>query len=199
MWPFKLSLQITTYSSIILGLFVLLQNRKANINRVFFIFSILVAIYTYFLRGGSFSQTEVQALINFRLMYLGVILIPVVYYHLTLQITGSRSKLLILFYSIASFFLILIPFPIFIAGTRYFEKYSIYSMIPGILYHPFLILFFGALLYSLLTAIKKYKTSYGLQKIQLGYFIYGSGIGFIGGIIDFLPKYGIFIHPLNTY
>lgn len=199
MWPYRLSLAITTYSSLILGIFVLLQNRKAKINRVFFVFSILVAVFTFFLEKSGFSHAPEQALAYSKLMYIGIIFIPVVYYHLTLLITGTKSKFLYLFYAIAFFFLFLLPNPIFIAGARYFETYKIYSLRPGILYHPFLVSFFGTLFYSLYTALKKYKLSHGLQKIQLGYFIYGSSIGFLGGIIDFLPKYGIFIHPLNTY
>lgn len=199
MWPYRLSLEITTYSSLILGIFVFLQNRRIKINRVFFIFSILVAIYVFFLKESGLSNSPEEALFFSRFMYIGVISIPVVYYHLTLLMTGAKSKLLYFFYASTFFFFSILFNPIFIAGTRYFETYKIYSLRPGILYYPFLVFFYGVLSYSLLTAIKKYKSSHSLKKTQLRYFIYGSGIGFLGGTIDYLPKFGIFFHPLNTY
>ncbi|MFC1571306.1 histidine kinase N-terminal 7TM domain-containing protein [Candidatus Margulisiibacteriota bacterium] len=199
MWAYKLSLEITTYSSLILGCFVLWQNRKIRINQVFFVFSILVAIYTEFLKRGGYALSGTAAVFNLRIMYVGVILIPVVYYHLTMLMLNRKPKLLPWFYASAAFFLAFLPTALFISGPRYFEVYKIFSQRPGILYYPFLIFFFATIAYSIYTAFKKYQTSHGLKKTQLAYFIYGSAIGFFGGSLDYLPKFGIFIHPLNTY
>lgn len=199
MWPYRLSLEVTTLASLVLGLLVLLQNRRARISQVFFAFSILVTIYSFFLNQTSFARSQPEALLYGKLMYLGVILIPPVYYQLTLLVTRVRSKLLPLFYGLAFFFLALLPTPFLVSGTRYFDDYKIYSQFPGGLYHIFVLIFFTELFYSWYIALKAYKSSVGLQKTQLGYFIFGSGIGFVGGIIDFLPKYGLFIPYLNTY
>ena len=199
MLSYKLSLEITAYSSLFLGCFVLLQNKRAGINRLFFIFSILVAIYAFFLEKGGYASSPDQALFYFRIMYLGVISLPVVYYHLTLLMTETRSRLIYFIYSLGLVFLVLLPTPIFIAGTRYYDEYKIYALRPGVSYHFFLVFFFAILLYSFYLSFKKYHVVRGLQKIQLGYFIFCSGIGFLGGSLDILPKYGIFIPQFNTY
>jgi hypothetical protein len=199
MWIYQLILEITAYSSLALGLFVLAQNRRAKINQVFFAFSITVSIYTYFLKLGGFAQTPELALYFSRFMYLGVIMIPPIYYHLTMRLLGHDSKLIYGCYAISALFMAFLPTNLFISGTRYFAEFRIYSLRPGVLYVPFLFYFFAAAAYAIWGAYQQYRRSHGLRRRQLGYFVFGSIIGFVGGSIDFFPKFGIFIHPLNTY
>lgn len=64
---------------------------------------------------------------------------------------------------------------------------------------PFLFYFYYILTSSLIRALNLYVRTNGLKRAQLGYFLWGSIIGFLGGSIDYLPKYGIFIYAVNTY
>ena len=188
---------MNTVTSLFLGFFVYTRNRSNPVNRSFAVFAFFVALWSLPYILWPLSYTEEAWLLSFRLLHIGAILIPVAYYNFVLCFLGKKDQRgVLLGYLLAGFFLLFSFSPYFIVGMQENGILPYWGQ-PGILYHFFLIMFFGYAGYSLLLLFSEYrKTQKHNRKGQIACIGIGTLIGFIGGSTNYIMWYDIPFPPV---
>ena len=135
--------------SFLLGVFVCWKVRKsyAGFSLSILCFSIAVWLYSYSLCYS--SADEETALFWARNSYLGIILIPIAVYQLAITLLKiKRFPKLFFFYVLGGIFLFLSRTDFFFSHVKIF--FWGYYPQAAILYHPFLVFFFGLYSYACL-------------------------------------------------
>lgn len=183
MFLYILSNAIVCFICLIVGIFVLLKNKKALINRLWFLFSISVSLWAFCSIKTVFAPNEASALFWGRFLYVGAVFIPSIFYHFIQVLIDNackRLKIILISYLLSFFFLILNFTDFFIKGVSPKPPFKYYDE-PGILYPLFIIFFVIFITLSILNLINTYRKSVGVKRNQLKYVIWASLIGFIGG------------------
>ncbi len=190
----------TSIVSISLGLLVLLNNIKAEINRVFFLSSL--AVFLWLFCYSICYSTDNEKLANI-LLWIGcsaVLFISVTYYHFTSVLCYKKKEkkfALSLYYVV----LLYLPFSFF---TKYFHTglykyyFGYYSRV-GPFYIYVIIIFMSIISRSLLQLFStiKLKLLPANQLKQIKYIFLAYFISFFASI-DFLPKYHVNIYPFGA-
>jgi len=199
---YAISALINAITSLLLGLFVFLKNKRNSVNNVFVLLSSAVFIWSIFYFFWQNSTNAESALLYTRLLSIGSILVPIFYLHWVfefLEIKDRKSNIILFFgYAITFVFLSFVFSPIFIKGV---EKTLIFDFWPkaGPLYTIYLLISYTGLVgYGLFRLFKSYFTSTSLKRYQLKYIIFGTIIGFLGGATNFFLWYNIRILPLGN-
>ena len=191
---------INAITSSFLGLFVYFTNRKNEINQRFALFCLSVAVWSWAYIFWPGAQDKNTALLAFRVLHIGSIFISITYLHFVLTFLGldKKKKNLLAFGYFSSLIFLIFDFtPLFIKdmvpkfGFKYWAE-------PGILYHFYLLMFFGWATYSWYLLAKAYKDSTGLRQIQIKYILVGTLIGFLGGSTNYFLWYNIPIPPIGN-
>ena len=180
-----------------LGVLVFLKSRMSKLGVVFNLFCLSVSIWLF----GSFmiltSDTKNSAIFWDRIVYMGVVFIPVLMYHISVVLTNfkQRSKLFIGYFFSLIF--------LFLSRTNYFtEDLYVYSWgvhtQAKIFHHLFLIFFAVFIFYFFGNLYRYYRETTGLKKVQARYMLLSFSILNIGAIA-YLPAYGIDIYPAGAY
>ena len=200
---YRSSLYLTTFTTFVLGCFILLkaQRSKTSLVYVAFLFS---------LAGWSFMQVNLSVVSNMeklllinRLAHVFIILIPCLFLHFTylfLDIEKENRKTLILAYLISLGLITLLPFKAFLPGVRYLANIK-YFTIPGPIYHFSCAFFYTLVILSLYELHRGYRNSKGLRATQLKYMFYSAIIGFFSGSSSYLYVYNkpMFFSPYVTF
>ena len=182
--------------SFLLGWFVLVKNKKALLNKLFFFFSICITIWLastvgMFKNCGNHQVAEQWD----RIIYSTVSFIPVLMYHISLVFTGFKKQkiVLILGYFLAIIFAILSQSSLLIDGMFNY-KYGCHTLAQP-LHNVFLLIFMGYVsMFFLNTFIFYGKTKIPMKKAQARYFLLAFGV-FSLGALAFFPAYKIPIPP----
>ncbi len=199
---FSISGLIIGITSVFLGFFVLLKSKGDRAKKVWAIFCFSVAVWGF---GGlkiSLITDQLQALFWWRMTYIGIIFIPILFYqfvHLFLEL--QKRKILYLFYFFGLLFLILewTPWAYLFFGLNnisllFDSLYWVYPPTPLFIY--FILFWFFIIIYSHFELYKALKKSSGLKQMQIKYFFLGMVIAFAGGSTCFLPCFGIQLYPV---
>jgi signal transduction histidine kinase len=178
-----------------LGIFVL-KNKKDFIGRLFFLISLVFAVWTFgtFMMFG--SSAEANIVFWDRFIYLGVVFMPAFQYHFSLLITKynkSRRVLLYVSYALSTAFLFLSRTKYFVDGVFYY-RWGAHTQ-AMILHHFFLVFFFFyvfALLYNIYIQFRDSKIK--VEKFKLGLIAAGFMILNLVGGIGYLPAYHVPIY-----
>lgn len=192
---------INALTSSILGLFVLFKNRKSNINRSFFFFCIAVAAWSYAYLFWQIATTETAALFWTRALMAGAIFIPASYLHFVvsfLNLAKEKRKLVISGYVLSFIFFLFNFTPLFVKGVLPRLSFPYWPQ-PGITFHPFLLLFFGCVIYSWYLMLKAHRESTGIMRVQVRYVFIGTLIGFLGGSTNYFLWYNIPVPPFGNF
>ncbi len=198
---YALTALINAIAASAFGLFVYFKNPKRIINKTFGLFSLSVAVWSYSYFFWQISTTETTALFWTRALMVGAIFIPIFYFHFILGLLNKiqeKKKLLITGYLFFSFFFLANFTSFFVEGVRSKLNFDFWPD-PGILYHPFLILWFFYLAYTIYLLIKSSSTSSGILKNQLRYILLGTIVGYLGGITNYLLWYDIPVPPVGNW
>ncbi|MEK6938719.1 MAG: histidine kinase N-terminal 7TM domain-containing protein, partial [Nanoarchaeota archaeon] len=184
----------------LIGHFVFLKYRetKKKEQLALFLACMSLSVWLFGYSGMYASRDKELALTWARIGFIGIIFIPITFYHFTVVVLNIRSKIPILVP-----YIIGLPF-IALALTDYIYKglnnyfWGFYPQI-GSLYNLFFIFFFVLFGYSfflfLINFIKTKKDDYfkynQAKYLMLAYLFANSGV------VDFLPKYGIEIYPFG--
>jgi len=128
------------------------------------------------------------------------IFISVAYLHFVLRFTGLyEEKKRMLWFSYAMFLLFFIAdfTPYFITKVKPALFFKFWPK-PGVLFHPFLALWFLYALYAGYLLYRKYSTSKGIIHSQIQYVLIGMLVGFIGGSTNYFLFYNIPIPPIGN-
>ena len=199
---FIFSALLTSITTLLLGLFVLSKNRgKDNYYFIFALYSFSIALWSFCVSKFT-SDFQDPTLVWGRLLHLGAILIPVFFVHFIQKFLNQNNKKLLVFvYSIGTCFIILNLFTRnFIQGVTHESLYSYPT--PGITYHFFFIFFALCVSYSIFKLFEAYKYSPSNRRNQLKYLLFGSFLGYLGGLKNFIIVYNLkpfLIYPYGTY
>jgi len=188
----------------ILALLVFFNNPKRKLNKIYALFSLPIIVWAVSYGIWLLSKSYDAALFWARMLSVGAIFIPVSYCHWIFTLLGiekeKRNKIILFFsYLLTLFFLSLSFTPYYIKDVKP-ESFFPYWPKPGIVYHFYLILFYGGLVsYSLFQVFKYFKISTGYKKNQLKYIIWGTILGFGGGATNYPLWYGIQIDPWGNF
>jgi len=135
-----------------------------------------------------------------RLTHVGVILIPVLFFHFVYEFLGLKRKLaIVIIYAIGLAFLFLNLTDLFIRSTRFVFSSFYYDSPPGPVYPYFVGFFFGAIIYSHYELLRAYRHSSGARRNQIKYFFLATAVGFLGGGTSFLPVFGVDLYPILNF
>ncbi|MFA5104990.1 MAG: ATP-binding protein [Candidatus Margulisiibacteriota bacterium] len=150
---------------------------------------------------GEISFSAQRVLFWTRMNLLFATLIPfffLCFVYAFLGIFFERKRRLFFFGILAFIFICLLPTPLFIEGltsTSYFRYYPRGGIAYG--------LFAGAFLFQLFSGFfelfRALRSSSGARKNQISYIILASTLGFSGGILWFLPVFGVDIYPFGIF
>ena len=189
---------ISGISSLLLGLFVFGKNRKLRLNQVFFFFTLSCAIWLL----GSFmmlkSKTDQEAIFWDRVVYFGVVFIPILAYHVSLLFSKIKNQknLLSVGYFLSVFFLILSRTDYFVADL-YKYSWGVHTQ-ARFFHHIFLIFFAFYFILFFLNIYQFHRKTTGAEHSQAAYFLLASFIMVISSLA-FLPAYGINFPPFSYF
>ena len=197
---FALSGLFIAITSIALGLFVFLKNKKAKVNQSFALFCVSVFVWSGFYILWPLAESKEGTLFWFRMLHVGSIFISITYFHFIVTWLGlyqKKKKAVFIGYCLAFFFLLFVFSPLFIKDMV--PKFSMrYWAEPGILYHFYLLMFFGFAIYSFYLLLVNYNKATGIKKKQIGFILAGIVIAYIGGSTNYLLWYDINVPPYGN-
>lgn len=165
----------------------LAPDRKNYRNKVFAYFASALAVWNVGVLGLRWTDDPAVALVWERFLHLGVIPIPVLFYHYVLAFLDlpRRRRSLILGYLLCGFFLAVSPAPAFMPGVT--ATPWGFAPAAGPLYGPFFVYFQTYLVVGLVWLIRAYRglgSSFRRNRTLL--VIVGTVVSLLGGVVDFM-------------
>ncbi|MBU1163947.1 hypothetical protein KKA15_00100 [Patescibacteria group bacterium] len=184
----NISTFLTLVFSLSLGFYTLYRNPKSLVHRLWFLTNMAVAVWTFgYLLITYFTYKG--GLFHFKLLYTGVIFIPILSFHFVLEFLYKAKKyknLIIVGYVIGVVLLALFYFTDWlIVGTQYTD-HLIWNELPGKLFFIFLLYFHFFAFYSIYLLFDSFRKNEGLIKVQSLYILVAFLFGFLGGIFNFI-------------
>lgn len=178
---------------------IILKYGRTRLHHIWALFNIAVAIWGV----GAFyvgkATDPYTALYWLKIAHVGIIFIPVFFFHFVyIMCELNLKKLLILSYCFGMIFLLLDTTDIFLNQTQYIFDSFYYTRSEGFLYPIFLLWWLSLVSYGHIELVKLYRRSIGLKRHQTQYLLFGTLIGFSGGITNFLPHFGIYVYPFGN-
>ncbi len=180
---------ISGISTLWLALLVLLKNRKAKVNQTLFIAIISISIWLLATSIMFLSKEDHGKIFWDRIVYIGVVFVPVTVYHFGLSfIKEKEGWLLYLGYFFSFLFLLL-------SRTNYFiedlYKYTWGSHTQARFFHHIFLIFFVFYILLFFLIIYQYQRRVkGVEKTQANYILLGFFVLSLSSFA-FLPAYGI--------
>ena len=172
-----------------LGLLVLLKNRKAKVNQTLFGAIICITVWLLATFVMFLSKEDYWAIFWDRVVYIGVIFIPVTVYHFGLSFSKRKEgNLLYLGYFLSFLFLILSRTDCFIADL-YKYSWGVHTQ-ARFFHHLFLIFFVFYISLFFLNIYQYQRKVRGIERTQANYVLLAFFILAISSFA-FLPAYGI--------
>lgn len=190
---FVIGCYFTAFGVLLPGIYVYFKDRKKTLNKVHFLFSFVVSIWSFFAGSAVLASDRKTSLFLFRLEHAGVVFIPSVYLHLVLILVGLQQKYKKIIYIMygCSLVLFVLNFTDLVVKSVSPKFYFPYYKDPGNAY-PFLVFLFAfGVLYAFYLLFATYRKFIGHQRNRLKLFLIATVIGFIGGLPSFLPVYDV--------
>jgi signal transduction histidine kinase len=197
------SAALTSLTTAGLGCFVLIRNHRLTLYRIFAIYSFTISYWSASLALHAFTENRSLALITGKYLHLGAALIPVLFVHFVTEFFASRKTrqtryFLGALYGVAAVLVYLCITGVLVSDVE--AKYGIpFLMIanPGYVY--LVAYFVFCAVWGLARLFRGYLEAEGLRKNQIKYLLFGSLLGYAGGLDNFLYLYDITIFPLFPY
>ncbi|HTY12876.1 MAG TPA: ATP-binding protein [Candidatus Omnitrophota bacterium] len=182
-----------------LGLFVLINNPKNAINRIFFISCSVIALWIFGCFLESYLLDTQIVLVIDKITNIFAVLSPALFLHTVYTILGKKdNRNIAIAYFISAFLILSILTPYFSSGIIY--RYNVrYLTIPGPLYFVFMALLTWCGLLSIFSTYYTYKNSTGYKKSQSIYLMFANATIVIAAISYFMLVFNIKIPPLDNY
>jgi signal transduction histidine kinase/ActR/RegA family two-component response regulator len=172
---------------LLLGAALASNGRRSRRNRAFAWLSLALCAWSVGALGLRWSEEAAAALAWERLLHLGVIAIPVLFYRYVWELLGDRRRRtsLIVGYALAGSLALVLPTPLFMRGVE-MTRWG-YAPQPGPLYNPFLVYFFAYMVMGLVVLVRAYPNAPSpFRRNRLRLVLFGVAVSLIGGIVDFL-------------
>ena len=173
------------------------RNRSDRIHTVYSFFSLCVIVWTSCAFLLFYNLTDTQALFVARLLHVGIIFIPALFFHFICLLTDAKAakKYLFLIYSTSFIFLALNFFGFLIRSVRK-TNFGFYSR-GDFVYRLFSISVMTIIALSLFLICRAMKGTDSLKRSRLRYLAFGTTLSLAGGLNDFFPINGIYTYPFT--
>ena len=189
---FSVSSLVASVGCIGIALFVYSKNTKTNLNKSFALIIGLTGIWTSFPFLTSLPEDLDTAVTITRIIYIFSAFVPTGFHNFAIVLLDQdkqqrerKIQKLLLFISIA--FALSSFSSNFIQGILRFQPS--FTVIPGVLYIPFMLFFGVGCGYAFYLTIKGYLVSAGSKRNQLKYVLAAVACGYTAGIVHFIGAY----------
>lgn len=199
--PYSIPPSMAAGLTLMLGCFVLRNNPKERLNRLFFRFTLTIFLWLFLFAVGYSMTSPKWALTAFRLAYLGVVFIPVGCLHFHLEFLGIyKPKITGALYGVSGVFLLLSQTPYFFTSVKpYFWGFYPQAGIVYIFFILFFVLVVGTscalLVVQLLRGLVKGEAQ-NFKYQQLKYLALSFFIAYSASV-DYIAKFGIEFYPFG--
>jgi len=198
---YAISNLITAVCSLSLGIFVICKDKKSPVNRIWFLLTVAIAIWSFGVAMKTFSSDGSIIVFWVKFLHAGAIFIPILFLHFILMLSNcekAEKQFLRMAYVISCVVFASLFTKLFFKDVVFKSSLG-YYLIPGMTYYVFALTFFLYIGYAYYKVGKAYKTLTGLERNQIKYVLIASVIGFAGGSMVFLPVFNINIFPIGNY
>lgn len=197
---FSISGFLIFFTSSILA-FLILKSGKSKLHRIWGVFNITISIWGL---GAFFIGRSVdpeKALFWWKFAHIGIILLPVLIFHTITLLCELRQKVILRLIYIETFVFILLDFinpdKIFLSGVRY--VFSFYYGTLGPAYDYFFVLWLIIVFVAHFQLLLSYRKYSGIKKTQMGYLLFATFLGFVGGFSNFITAYRFNVFPYGNF
>ncbi len=180
--------------------FVIFYFGKAKLHRIWALFNITVGLWGMGAFFIGMITDKAQVLSIWRVVHIPIAFIPIFMFHMIYILCNLRSKIILYCVYVQG-----VIFSILSVTTKYFIPdvefvfNSFYYDKGGPLFYLFFMIWGLIVGYSHFKLFSSYLHSTGKLKSQILYLLIGSGLGFSGGITNFLPVFGINLYPIGNF
>jgi len=196
--PFAISGLFTAIPYFLLLIF-LASKSKTKIVKIFNLLQVSIiswGIAAFFI--GSILDKKIVLLVS-SIGYVGVIFIPIFFYHVVHELLQIKSKkTLFLIYFLGMIFSFLSLTGKIFTSVRYFLD-SFYFHTGGLLFNISFAFWIAVISVAHYELIKHYRTANKQLKSQIIILLYAAPLGFLGGLTNFLPGFNIQMYPYGNY
>lgn len=207
LWNYVVAYGLLAAVLFVIAIFVLTQNPRHALNRVFSAYSFSIAWWSFFTIPMIISENRGSAYLWDQICLVGAIFIPTTFIHFVLvflRLANRYSKWILACYFTSLFFLLLNTTPQFVSDVVPLYSFNFYT-VPGIAYHAYVAYFsflstLGVLM--LFWAYRKSKSDKNKFDIQTKWLFFSSLLGYLGGGTNFMLVYGIeipYVTPFANY
>ena len=196
---YQISSLVITITSFFIGFYIIFRTRTKVTIR-FFIFCMLICLWSFQYFLWQTSSTGDAALFWSRGLMAPAIFIAVAYWHFVVTFLNKEKKykkFIAVSYFIFFLFFLSDFTPFFVNRVEPALNFPFWPK-PGPLYHPFVIMFFFYYIYLTYLLVKAYKKSENIKKKQIKYLLIGIVPTFAGGSTNYFLWYDIFIPPIGN-
>ncbi len=200
MTPFAASGFLLLITNLALAILVLFRAKHNITNLLWVLFMFAICVWGFGAGMIGLAKNPISALFWMKMAHIGVISIPILlihFCHYYLEIKDKR--IIILFYLLGGFFFIALFTGQLVPPAQLLFDSLYYTVHPALIYQLFFLFWVYCVGYTYYLAYKKIKTSRGLKRNEIKYFFMFISIGFIGGVSNFLPTFGIKIYPYINF
>ena len=199
---FAFSGLLTGLTSLAVGVFVLSQDLANRLNRLWFFFTISVAIWGFGSMWIALEERATNSLFAWRLAFsFGVLWIPILFYHFVLIFCNLEQRKILL----TNYIVGLLFFPIILLSPLFFSRVtfafsSFYYSVPGsIIFYLFFFWWSGLVIYSHYLIYKKYQQASDIRRNQFKYIFIAFFLAFLTGSLDYLPFFNVQFYPYGNF
>lgn len=190
---------LISFSPVFIGLYGSISGKK-RVHYIWSIYTFSVALWGFGIYKIATTLIVSDSIFWWRIAEIGVILIPVLFFHFVvefLELRQKQKKALSIVYSLGAIYLFTNIFTdLYVGGVR-FVFGQFYYIIATPTFISFIINFILLSAYSIYLLYKKYSKENDIaKKKQIKYLIIAFSFAYVGGCSSYLPVFGLDILPL---
>lgn len=198
---YSISALFIAFVSLLLGLFVLYKDHKKRVNKYLSLWCVVVFVWSFFYFLWQISTDSEDALMYTRLLMFGAIWVPVVFFKVAIIFLKIEKEKRFIYYISAFFaaiYSLLLATPLMVARVEPSMGFLFWPK-PGPVFHIFLFMFIGLILYSVYLTWDEYKKEKSeLRKSQIKLMLFGIVLSIAGGSTNYFLWYDIPIKPYGN-
>lgn len=188
--------------SALFGVLVIFRNWRSQLNRVFFLMTISLAVWSFSYWQWQLALNYNTALLWVQILSAGSLFIPVLFYHWVLILINVRTIMhrFVLWgaYGVSILILPLINTHFFITGLTSKANFQFWPN-PGIAYGVYIYIYIGIITYTLFLLMRAYLSTNDTEnRGKILYVILGGILGFGGGLTNFPLWWDIPLLPFGN-
>lgn len=165
------------------------------------LYNVSFSLWCFFQFMGENSSSSAEVLLWTRLNLAAASLIPFLFLCFVWAFLGAAAQkkhILVLLGTVSTLFILLLPTPFFVQGIASTSHFRYYPR-GGPVYMVFALFFILQVFFGFSDLVRAFKISSGPKKNQIAYVLLASVLGFGGGILWFLPVFGLDIYPFGIF